>query len=293
MIDLINRNYFSTTGYFGYIYDRNLAPVLSYELIDGFDSDDNDQFVIVGNHVYSKLQYKQNENKQIYKIRIAAKYENETIEKSFSIARYNPTNSTKPIQSVYIGNSIFISTNQNTYTLINQPNGKVEKKENGFVYTAGLTAGNDVVVYKIGGDAFALLIEVYNNKRIEEIPKNVGTYKFNQILYNENDKTWSVGNHKTNNFYVYNDSIVLGSLGNDGLLFHGLTRLQRNRIIGKHLNVVTTYLENNIISFATRRLGHSFGINNFSGNIVLVLDEYDIVIDIIPNSQIRRTFILV
>lgn len=308
--DLINKAYTNPCSYWGALL-ANAGVFMTFQMFDGPGDDDNEQFEIIGNNVYNKLQFKRDNTKETFKIRIRASYQPDNIlekdvlglsyiEKTFEIARFNGL-SIPRIWSCYSGQSLRLSWAQigidaafATPNLLNKPVGKIQFDAAGLFYAAPLSATDDVVVLQSNTQVpIALMVEVFDEGRIANLPKKTGTYTFENIRYTPATSTWHFGGLSTNTFYLHNDSFIIGSAGIAGLTILNGIRLERNRIIGQPVNNVMVYLQKQSLWFTVVNQS-IFEDPNFIFEhpnltifyLILIINNNNIVINVELNSQI-------
>ena len=236
-MSLYNNSFFSRNLFFGklnvnfgknglFVGDQKISSKdVTYRLINGDGDDDNDRFEIIGTNLYSKPQYNQDETKKIYKVLVRAEYLDQSIiEQNFEILGYQSATGYSPIVSIYTKETKFIDGLQisanwfviwNGLIIDNKPSGQVEITKEGIFYTASDWATDDNVLLKSNNQVFFfdLLFQVFDDNRIQNLAKQIGTFRFKNISYDNVSKNWIFGNFRFVGFYVYNQSYVFGQAG--------------------------------------------------------------------------------
>ena len=92
---------------------------------------------------------------------------------------------------------------------------------NFFIYTPPNdgSAPNDNIVFNIintnNGEIigrFAIMVEVFDNNRIQNLPRQIGTNRFNNIYFDTNTSMWHLGNYSTTDFYTFYNAYVIRNL---------------------------------------------------------------------------------
>jgi hypothetical protein len=305
--DLINKAFTNPCSYWGILLG---FTDMTFQMVDGPGDDDNEQFEIVGNNVYNKLQFKRDNTKETFKIRIRAvqwiEVWNKTrdvegmgfLEKTFEIAAFRFTSFTRSnIFSCYSGQSLRFVWRQigidaaSEPILLNKPVGKIQFDAAGLFYAAPLSPTDDVVVLQSNTQApIALMVEVFDEDRIANLPKKTGTYTFENIRFDLLSSIWHFGNYRTDTFYLHHDSFIIGTAGIAGLTILNGIRLEYNRIIGQPVNNVMVYLQKQSLWFTVVSEPDPNLIvlhpNLIFYDLILIINNNNIVVNVILNSQI-------
>ena len=218
--DLINDCFFDKEHYFGVLpTNKNYT----YKLKSGEGDKDNNLFYIKKNIVYSKYMT-DNVIQNEYSIRIQAMdcYCNKTV-KSFIIKSYqeNELNLAGIITCLCENSKTIDFEKWFPPFTINIPTipmyGTIIKEGiNKFKYTAGKKAKNDIIFFNAVSNnqtkTYAFIIENFNKKRIDSLPKKMGNFTFNRFSYDVTNDQWTFGTLRSSKFYIFNnDTYIFGN----------------------------------------------------------------------------------
>jgi len=220
--DLLNDRFFNREQYFGVLspYNKNYT----YKLKSGEGDIDNNLFYIKKNIVYSK--YKTDnviQNEYSIRIEVTDCNCNKSV-KSFIIKSYVED------QLNLAGIVTCLCENSKTIDFekwfppftINVPTipkyGSIIKEGvNKFKYTAGKKPKNDIIYFNTvlnnQTKTYAFIIENFNTKRIDTLPKKMGNFTFDKIFFDLTNNEWNLGTFSTSDFYVFDTNIfIIGNL---------------------------------------------------------------------------------
>jgi len=225
-LELVNTEFFDHNFYFGIINPQNNR--YQYRLIPR--EGDNDKFIISENIVYSKFPYVFNKSEYSISIEASDPLQFNKIIKSFIIKQYNPNANynTANIISCHVTQTQsilftgFLSSIEMRLDLLSPVQGSIRQHiTNFFIYTPpsdGRTP-NDIIVFNIvntnNGEIigrFAIMIEVFDNNRIKNLPRQIGTHKFNNISFDTDTVTWHLGTYSTRDFFIFYNAYVIRNL---------------------------------------------------------------------------------
>jgi hypothetical protein len=225
-LELINREFYDPKFYFGVLNSQN--NTYQYILVPG--EGDNNKFIIIQNIVYSRFPFVF--DKSEYSITIEAKdpISLNIFIKSFTIKPFNPNANynTANIMSCHITQTLpilftgFLHSIEMKLDNISPIKGSISQQTtNFFIYTPPNdgSAPNDNIVFNIINtnngeiiDKFAIMVEVFDNNRIQRLPRQIGTHKFDNISFDTNISIWKLGNYSTRDFYIFNYIYVIRNL---------------------------------------------------------------------------------
>lgn len=226
-LELVNREFYDRNFYFGVINPQNTT--YQYKLVPG--EGDNNQFIIIKNIVYSVFPFVFNKSEYSITIEALDPISLNISIKSFKIKSYNPNRNynTADIMSCHdtqtlpiIFNGLIDSIEIKLNLFFSHFQGSIRQQTtNSFIYTPPTngTAPDDIIAFNIINtnngeiiDTFVIMIEVFDDNRIQNLPRQKGTYRFNNILFDIDTSMWKLGNFSTKDFYTFNSIYVIRNL---------------------------------------------------------------------------------
>ena len=226
-LELVNREFYDRNFYFGVINPQNTT--YQYKLVSG--EGDNNQFIIIKNIIYSVFPFVFNKSEYSITIEALDPISLNISIKSFKIKSYNPNRNynTADIMSCHdtqtlpiIFNGLIDSIEIKLDLFFSNFQGSIRQQTtNSFIYTPPTngTAPDDIIAFNIINtnngeiiDTFAIMIEVFDDNRIQNLPRQKGTYRFNNILFDIETSEWKLGNFSTKDFYTFNSIYVIRNL---------------------------------------------------------------------------------
>jgi hypothetical protein len=218
-INISSEQFYDPKRFFGILNTNKNNEFYIYSLVIGEGDTNNNLFYIKDNIVYSK---KMNGFvlTTVKSIRVRATDSNGQIsENAFKIYPYTGTALSQIITCLSGTKKIidFITVSSLLIQIDIQPKyGQlIEIGPNVYEYYTTNPATNDYFTFHVNIEDFkintgACLIEIFDDLRIDSLPKSIGNYTFDRYSYN--GFIWNVGTFTGTNFYLFNEDIVIGNL---------------------------------------------------------------------------------
>ena len=211
--------FYDLKRFFGILSTNKNNEYYIYSLVIGEGDTNNNLFYIKDNIVYSK-KINGFVMTSVNSIRVRATDSNGQIsENVFKIYPYTRTALSQIITCLSGTKKIidFITVSNLLIQIDIQPKyGQlIEIGPNVYEYYTTNPSTNDYFTFHVHTEDFkintgACLIEIFDDSRIDSLPKSIGNYTFD--IYAYNGLIWNVGTFIGTNFYLFNEDIVIGNL---------------------------------------------------------------------------------